>query len=281
MKENMEELLSQYLDEELDDEATEYVRQKLASDPEWQRALDELQITVQAIGELPSEATPERELWPEIVEAHAAAAPAVVAQEAKRRFWTTPRLLAAGLAACLVPVAGLSMASLLRAPEEPAVITVVPEQESFDFNFDFDFQGIAEQARRAAVQAIRAQEQAVRAQERALRGRERIVRSRLQANALGALITVLNDQDPEVRVQAVHALGEFESPRAIEALGRVLINDPVPEVQKMAAWALGEIESAAAVDYLGLALVNEDLTPEVRHMCAWALGEIESAAAVD
>ena len=266
MKENMEELLSQYLDEELDDESTEYVRQKLASDPEWQRALDELQITVQAIGELPSEATPERELWPEIVEAHGAAAPAVVAQEAKRRFWTTPRLLAAGLAACLVPVAGLSMASLLRAPEEPVVITVVPEQESFDFNFDFDFERVAERARRAA-------EQAIRVQERAFRGRERIVRSRLQANALGALITVLNDQDPEVRVQAVHALGEFESPRAIEALGRVLINDPVPEVQKMAAWALGEIESAAALDGLAAAIENET-DPGVRRMLIWAIGEI-------
>lgn len=97
MKENMEELLSQYLDKELDDETTEYVRQKLASDPEWQLALDELQITVQSIRELPSEATPERELWPEIVEAHGAAAPAVVAQEAKRRFWTMPRLLAGRL----------------------------------------------------------------------------------------------------------------------------------------------------------------------------------------
>ncbi len=270
MKENMEELLSQYLDEELDDEATEYVRQKLASDPEWQRALDELQITVQAIGELPSEATPERELWPEIAEAHAAAAPAVVAQEAKRRFWTTPRLLAAGLAACLVPVAGLSMASLLRAPEEPAVITVVPEQESFDFNFDFDFQGIAEQARRAAEQAIRAQERALRG---VIRDRERIVRSRIRMNPIEAMITVLNDQDPEVRVQAVHALGEFESPQAIEALGRVLINDPVPEVRKMAAWALGEIESAAALDGLAAAIENET-DPDVRRMLIWAIGEI-------
>jgi len=70
------------------------------------------------------------------------------------------------------------------------------------------------------------------------------------------MITVLNDRDPEVRMQAAHALGEFESPRAIEALGRVLIKDPVAEVQKIAAWALGEIESAAAVDYLGRALVD-------------------------
>lgn len=277
MKENMEELLSQYLDEELDDETTEYVRQKLASDPEWQLALDELQITVQSIRELPSEATPERELWPEIVEAHGAAAPAVVAQEAKRRFWTMPRLLAAGLAACLVPAAGLGMASLLRAPEEPAVIAVAPEPESFAF--DFDFERIAEQARRAAEQAIRARDRALRGRERALRGLERVERSRLQTNALEALITVLNDQDLEVRVQAVHALGEFESPQAIEALGRVLINDPVPEVQKMAAWALGEIESAAAVDYLVRALRAD--SPEVRKQAAWALGEIESAAALD
>ncbi len=267
MKENMEELLSQYLDEELDDESMEYVRQRLASDSEWQRALEELQITVQAIRELPSEATPERELWPEIVEAHGAAAPAVAAQEAKRRFWTTPKLLAAGLTALLVPAAGLSMASLLRAPEEPAVITVVPEQESFAFDFDFDFERIAEQARRAA-------EQAIRAQERALRGRERYVRSRITANALEALLTVLNDQeDPEVRVQAVHALGEFESPRAIEALGRVLINDPVPEVRKMAAWALGEIESSAALDGLAAAIENET-DPDVRRMLIWAIGEI-------
>ena len=279
MKEHMEELLSQYLDEELDDETMEYVRQQLVSDPKWQRALQELQITVQAIRELPNEATPERELWPEIVEAHGAAAPAVVAQEAKRRFWTTPRLLAAGLTALLVPAAGLSMARAFRGHEEPVVITVVPEQESFAFDFDFDFQRIAEQARRAAEQAIRAQERQLREQERALRGLERIERSRLQANALDAMITLLNDQDPEVRVQAAHALGEFESARAIEALGRVLINDPEPEVQKMAAWALGEIRSAAAVDHLVRALRNADA--EVRKQVAWAMGEIGSAAALD
>ncbi len=226
-KEHMEELLSQYLDEELDDETTEYVRQQLASDPEWQRALQELQITVQAIRELPSEATPERELWPEIVEAHSGAAPVVVAQEAKRRFWTTPKLLAAGLTALFLPVAGLSMARAFRGHEEPVVITVVPEQESFVI----DIQRIAEQARRAAERAIRAQEREFRAQERALRGMERSERSRLQATALDAVITLLNDQDPEVRLQAVHALGEFESPRAVEALGRALIIDPVPEVQ--------------------------------------------------
>ena len=275
-KEDMEELLSQYLDEELDDESTKYVRQKLASDPEWQRTLEELQITVQAIRELPNEATPERELWPEIVEARSAAAPVVVAQEAKRRFWTTPKLLAAGLTALLVPAAGLSMARAWRGYDEPVVVTV----EAPRAPIVIDIQRIAEQARRAAERAIRAQERELRAQERALRGLERSERSRLQANALEAVITLLNDQDPEVRVQAVHALGEFESPRAVEALGRVLINDPEPEVQKMAAWALGEIESAAAVDFLGAALVNEDMNPEVRNMCAWALGEIESAQAV-
>ncbi len=36
MNEHMEELLSQYLDEELDDETTAYVREQLASNPEWQ-----------------------------------------------------------------------------------------------------------------------------------------------------------------------------------------------------------------------------------------------------
>jgi HEAT repeat protein len=276
-RDEMEELLSQYLDEELDDETTEYVRQQLASDPEWQRALEELQITVQAIRGLPSEATPERELWPDIVEAHGGA-PAVVAQGTKRGFWTTPKLLAAGLTALLVPVAGLSMARAFGGHDnEPVHITVEPRAPRAPIVIDVE--RIAEQARRAAEQAIRAQERALRGQER---NRQRsLERNRLQANALEAMIGLLNDEDAEVRVQAAHALGEYESARAVEALGRALLNDPVAEVQKTAAWALGEIESAAAVDFLGAALNNEELTPEVRHMCAWALGEIESAAAVD
>ncbi len=48
-QDEMEELLSQYLDEELDDETTAYVREQLASNPEWQEAFEELQTTVQAI----------------------------------------------------------------------------------------------------------------------------------------------------------------------------------------------------------------------------------------
>ena len=86
---DMEELLSQYLDEELDDETTAYVREQLASNPEWQEAFEELQTTVQAIRGLPREATPERELWPEIVERRNAAAGA--GAEPKQSFWTTRR----------------------------------------------------------------------------------------------------------------------------------------------------------------------------------------------
>ena len=208
-RDEMEGLLSQYLDEELDDETMEYVRQQVASDPEWQRALEELQITVQAIRGLPSEATPERELWPDIVEAHGVA-PAVIAQEAKHRFWTTPKLLAAALAALLVPAAGLSMARAFRGHEEPVVVRV--DARAPRAPIVIDIERIAEQARRAA-------EQAIRAQERALRGQRRNSdRTRLQANALEAMIGLLNDRDPQVRAQAAHTLGEYESPRAVEAL---------------------------------------------------------------
>ncbi len=122
MNEHMEELLSQYLDEELDDETTAYVREQLLSNPEWQEALEELQTTVQAIRGLPSEATPERELWPEIVERRNAAAGA--GAEPKQSFWTTPRLLAAGLAALLVPGAGLAVALTLRVAQQPDVVEV-------------------------------------------------------------------------------------------------------------------------------------------------------------
>ena len=122
-QDKMEELLSQYLDEELDDETTAYVREQLASNPEWQEALEELQTTVQAIRGLPREATPERELWPEIVERRNAAAGA--GAEPKQSFWTTPRLLAAGLTALLVPGAGLVLARSLSNPRRDQRMEIV------------------------------------------------------------------------------------------------------------------------------------------------------------
>ncbi|HET9984571.1 MAG TPA: M56 family metallopeptidase [Longimicrobiales bacterium] len=88
-----------------------------------------------------------------------------------------------------------------------------------------------------------------------------------------ALIEATRDSEPDVRVQAVHALGELGDPKAVAALGAALRGDANAGVRKMAAWSLGEIGDAAAVPHLAVA-VRTDRDVEVRKMAAWALGEI-------
>lgn len=88
-----------------------------------------------------------------------------------------------------------------------------------------------------------------------------------------ALIAATRDSEPDVRLQAVHALGEMGDPQAVAALGAALRGDANAEVRRMAAWALGEIGDAAAVPHLAVA-VRGDRDAATRRMAAWALGEI-------
>ena len=97
--------------------------------------------------------------------------------------------------------------------------------------------------------------------------------------AIDALAEAMrNDTDPRVREAAASALGEIDSPRAVPALIAALGAERVVAVRAKIAWALGEIEDARAVDVLSTAL--RDQAVEVRRQAVWALGEIESPAAV-
>lgn len=69
---------------------------------------------------------------------------------------------------------------------------------------------------------------------------------------------------------AAWALGEIESPRAVDALVGAL-KDPSWEVRAKAAWALGEIGDSRASDPLAASM--KDTHAQVRKMAAWALAE--------
>lgn len=97
-------------------------------------------------------------------------------------------------------------------------------------------------------------------------------------DVIRALREALVNEDEDVRLKIVHALGELEDEAAVPVLRRVLSDDESYKVRSLAAWALGEIEAESSVRALIKAL--EDDNASVREMAAWALGEIESSTAV-
>ena len=104
------------------------------------------------------------------------------------------------------------------------------------------------------------------------------VRDRKERVSLALIEALESEENPEVRANLVHTLGDLESEVSLEALGRVLGEDPDLEVRRMAIWALGEMSSPASIPQLLQAIDDEDT--EVRSRVAWALGEIDDPAAV-
>jgi HEAT repeat protein/beta-lactamase regulating signal transducer with metallopeptidase domain len=98
--------------------------------------------------------------------------------------------------------------------------------------------------------------------------------------AVPALLSVVTDSSPAVRLAAVEALGNLADPRAVDALVQALRTDTDARVREAAAESLGEIDSPRAVPGLIAALGSERVTA-VRAKIAWALGEIDDARAVD
>jgi hypothetical protein len=76
--------------------------------------------------------------------------------------------------------------------------------------------------------------------------------------AVLALVAATRDQAPEVRVQAVYALGSVEAARAIPTLGDLLLRDPAVLVRRAAARTLGTLPDAAAVSALSAATQDGD-----------------------
>ncbi|MFA6002808.1 MAG: HEAT repeat domain-containing protein [Elusimicrobiota bacterium] len=83
------------------------------------------------------------------------------------------------------------------------------------------------------------------------------------------------DSTWQVRFQAVLALGELGTPRAAEALGRVL-SDPEGSVRSAAAMSLGRIGGAQSAFILGRALVYEQ-DSGVRSILHLALRKVQGA----
>jgi beta-lactamase regulating signal transducer with metallopeptidase domain len=87
----------------------------------------------------------------------------------------------------------------------------------------------------------------------------------------------LQDELPGVRRYAAWALGELESPEAVDPL-IVALDDHDADVRLISAWALGEIKEYDAIKPLSARLDDED--PLVREMAVLALGEIGSTRSI-
>ena len=105
-------------------------------------------------------------------------------------------------------------------------------------------------------------------------------RSQGNETAIPALVSVLSDEDVNVRLAAVEALGNLQDPRAVDALVQALRNDTDARVREAAAESLGEIDSPRAIPGLTAALGAERVAA-VRAKIAWALGEIDDPRALD
>jgi HEAT repeat protein/beta-lactamase regulating signal transducer with metallopeptidase domain len=94
--------------------------------------------------------------------------------------------------------------------------------------------------------------------------------------AFEPLVAALGDKDPDIRQHAAMALGQLDDPRAIPPLTKA-ISDPEAEVRQAVVFALGQLEAKDAVPALTAALKDSD--PDVRQGAAFALGQAAAAAA--
>jgi HEAT repeat protein len=100
--------------------------------------------------------------------------------------------------------------------------------------------------------------------------------------AIPALISVLEDANPEVRKQAAWALGHMPDQRSFQPLMRRL-HDEDYRVVRNAIWALGEIGDHRAVEPVIALLIKKSKDPpnDVRDYAAFALGKLGDRRAFD
>ena len=94
----------------------------------------------------------------------------------------------------------------------------------------------------------------------------------LKKATLESLVKALEDEDPEVREDAVDLLAELKDERAIVHLTEVLLNDKEEDVRESAAEAMGELGDERAIDPLIQALGDKDAG--VRESAVDALAEV-------
>jgi HEAT repeat protein len=92
------------------------------------------------------------------------------------------------------------------------------------------------------------------------------------------LILLTEIGSPEVRAEAVKALGEIGNQEAVPFIGKSLQNDEYPHARYNAAWALGEIGGKEALSILKKTLKKE-VEPKVYAMIAKSIERIESGYA--
>jgi beta-lactamase regulating signal transducer with metallopeptidase domain len=91
-------------------------------------------------------------------------------------------------------------------------------------------------------------------------------------------VKLLKDEDADVRQQAVFALGQTRDAKHVDALVGAL-KDPIADVREQAAFALGQLRDKRAVDpLLG---VLKDADADVREQAAFALGQLRDPRAID
>ncbi|MDZ4701351.1 MAG: HEAT repeat domain-containing protein [Rhodothermales bacterium] len=102
--------------------------------------------------------------------------------------------------------------------------------------------------------------------------------ARANAAYADALVSLLGDDEAEIRAQAAKTLGDVRHAAAAEAL-RPLLADASPRVQLYAAEALGRLADTAAVPgLLAMLEANNDVDAHLRHAGVIALARIGEAA---
>lgn len=102
-----------------------------------------------------------------------------------------------------------------------------------------------------------------------------------EGHSLGYWLRVLHRPDPEMRLHAITALGQFgaDGGEAVPALARILLEDEDAKARQQAALALAKLvpASSAAVPALARAL-DDDTVPMVRMDAAVALTRLGTLA---
>ncbi|MEM1095276.1 MAG: HEAT repeat domain-containing protein [Bacteroidota bacterium] len=113
-----------------------------------------------------------------------------------------------------------------------------------------------------------------------VRQRERPAREqRPMSRRAAAFVALLGDEDPTLRQQAAHSLGDIESDEVVDALLDALRKEQNAEVRQTIVWALGQIESTAAVEAL-MVHAEREQDAEVLNSLVHAVGQIEDERAV-
>ncbi len=277
-----DDLLSAYLDDELDATETKFVQDHVVDCEICPRVLDDMESTMNTLATLPKEAIPEHDLWDDIVARYDGSDIVSLDTEREKRGWfgmTKGQLIAAGIGILMLPgvfAGGLmvGMASdkdrsdrngIVRVVDRPtapraapaprpssAPVVVIPSEPTPP-----DIGGIVSGNR--------------------VRGRNSSARSAVEAG----LIRALRDPSAEVSRQAAMSLAEMDdlSDAGVAALVDALHSNTNGETRRWAAYALGEIGSDEAVPALSQTLITDNYAP-ARRWAAYALAEINEESAL-